>query len=102
MDNGPEFIAQITQDWCNAYQIESKYIQPGKPTQNAFIERFNGSYRTGVLDAYTFETIQQVRDITELWAYDYNNHRPHDSLKRLPPILYAERYLSKNGNEQTT
>jgi putative transposase len=93
MDNGPEFIAQITQDWCEAYQIESKYIQPGKPTQNAFIERFNGSYRNGVLDAYTFETIDQLREVSEAWVYDYNHHRPHDSLKRLPPVVYAEKFL---------
>ena len=93
MDNGPEFIANITQQWSKLHEIDFIYIQPGKPTQNAFIERFNGSYRRGVLNANIFENIEQLIMKTEEWTYDYNNHRPHDSLKRLPPILYAKKYL---------
>jgi putative transposase len=93
MDNGPEFIANITKEWSQLHDINFIYIQPGKPTQNAFIERFNGSYRRGVLNANIFETIEQLIMKTEEWTYDYNHHRPHDSLKRLPPILYAKKYL---------
>jgi len=95
MDNGPEFIANITQQWSNGHQIEFRYIQPGKPTQNAYIERFNGSLRRAVLDAYVFENIHQMRDQIDQWTYDYNNFRPHDSLKNLPPIKYAETYLAR-------
>ena len=94
MDNGPEFIAQIAKEWSLARGIEFLYIQPGKPTQNAFIERFNGSFRRGVLNAHIFESLEQMWHKSEEWVHDYNNHRPHDSLKRLPPVLYAEKFLS--------
>ena len=91
MDNGSEFIEELTRTWGAMHGIEFKYIQPGKPTQNAYIERFNGTYRRGVLDKYIFENIHQVREETEKWIYDYNNFKPHDSLGNLPPKVYAKR-----------
>jgi len=90
MDNGPEFIAKISQEWAEMNDIEFKYIQPGKPTQNAYIERFNGTYRRGVLDLYIFEDIHQVREQTNEWMYDYNHKRPHNGIGKIPPAKYAQ------------
>ena len=67
------------------------YIEPGKPNQNAYIERFNRTYRDEVLSAYLFESTAQVQRITDDWLIEYNELRPHDSLGRVPPLTYLPR-----------
>jgi putative transposase len=85
VDNGPEFISSKLGLWCEEHQINLQFIQPGKPSQNAYIERFNGSFRRDVLDAYLFETLVQVRILAEEWMNDYNYDRPHDALNGRSP-----------------
>jgi putative transposase len=79
VDNGPEFIAKAFQNFCKG-KVEIKYIQPGKPTQNAYIERLNRQFREDVLDAYLFENLEQVAILAEDWRQDYNQNHPHKSL----------------------
>jgi putative transposase len=91
-DNGPEFISHIFLDWCHKRRIQHQFIQPGKPTQNCFIERFNGSFRKEILDAYVFYSLNELRIVTENWMNEYNNYRPHDSLQGLTPELFSLKY----------
>ncbi len=88
VDNGPEYLSQVFADWCRRNHVELRYIQPGKPNQNAYIERFNRTFRHEVLDAYVFESLRQVRQITRDWIYEYNEERPHDSLGKIPPAMF--------------
>lgn len=90
-DNGPEFIAHELRRWCQRQAARLHWIDPGKPTQNAFVERFHRSFRAEVLDAELFDTVVQVRRHCAKWQHDYNNLRPHQALKFLTPneFLFA-------------
>jgi putative transposase len=99
-DNGPELTAQKFTDWCKENNIEIRYIQPGKPNQNAFIERFNRTYRSEVLNAYLFEDLEQVREITHEWLIGYNEQRPHDALGGIPPTLFRMKSTAGNSTFQ--
>lgn len=91
LDNGPELTAGVFADWCEAHRIALHYIQPGKPDQNAYIERFNRTYREEVLDAYIFDSVRNVQELTDAWLRIYNEQRPHDSLGRVPPATFIPR-----------
>ena len=93
-DNGPELTSQTFTDWCKEQDIELRFIQPGKPDQNAYIERFNRTYREEVLSAYLFDWLDEVREITADWLDRYNEIRPHDALGSLPPARYREQLIA--------
>ncbi|EMC1356861.1 IS3 family transposase, partial [Salmonella enterica] len=101
MDNGPEFISLALAEWAEQHAVKLEFIQPGKPTQNAFIERFNRTYRTEILDFYLFRTLNEVREITERWVSEYNCERPHESLNNMTPEEYRQHNhlagISKNA-----
>lgn len=94
MDNGPEFLAATLLAWAEAHGIRLDFIQPGKPAQSAFIERFNQTYRAEVLDAHLFSSLAEVRAITADWLPCYNTERPHDSLGEVPPLAFLPRPTS--------
>ena len=85
LDNGPEYIAQALIDWANDKQITLMYIQPGKPTQNAYIERFNRTVRHEWLDLHVFDSIEQAQQLATQWLWIYNNERPHTAIGGIPP-----------------
>lgn len=97
VDNGPEMTAQAFADWCRENEVRIDYIQPGKPNQNAYIERFNRSYRTEVLDPHIFSNLTQVRDLSWAWLLSYNEERPHKSLGNIPPAEFKRRLLAENS-----
>ena len=91
VDNGPEFISGTFVAWAESNGLTIQYIQPGKPNQNAYIERFNRTYRNELLDLYLFRNLAEVRDATYWWMIEYNEQRPHDSLNDLTPVEYMEK-----------
>ena len=90
-DNGPELLSRPLTEWCERHGVVLQHIQPGKPNQNAYIERFTRTYRREVLDAYVFASLAQVRAETESWLQTYNTERPHDSLGGVPPLTFLPR-----------
>lgn len=92
-NNGPELRSKALAQWAQQHQVNIRFIQPGKPTQNAIIERFNGTYRREVLNAYLFKSITHVQEITNKWLDEYNNVRPHASLGHMSPRRFAEQKL---------
>lgn len=85
-DNGPEYISQKLIDWTNKHRINLLHIQPGKPTQNAYIERFNLTARHQWLNLHLFEILDQEQNLATSWLWTYNNARPHSALGGIIPI----------------
>lgn len=91
LDNGTELASHAFIDWAKDPGIALRSIEPGKLNQNAFIERFNRTYRNEVLSAYLFGSIGEVQQITDAWLTEYNELRPRDFLGRVPPLTYMPR-----------
>ncbi len=98
MDNGPELISTTMATWAHEHNIDLEFIQPGKPTQNSYIERFNRTYRTEVLDMYAFRGLEEVREISRNWIREYNEERPNQSLGKLTPMEYRMKHCPENSN----
>jgi putative transposase len=90
-DNGPEFLGEAFVDWCKAHGILIDYIEPGKPNQNAYIERFNRTYRDEVLDTWLFRDLDEVRELSWAWMLEYNEERDHDGLGGMTPAEALKR-----------
>jgi putative transposase len=99
-DNGPEFISYKLREWCASNKINIQYIQPGRPMQNAYVERKNGSLRRELLNAYLFYNLQEVRIMCEEWRTYYNTQRPHKALKYLTPLKYAQQHYQCSNEQQ--
>lgn len=92
-DNGPEFTSRVMEAWALARKVRQEFIEPGKPTQNAFIESFNGRLREECLNRSWFTSLADARRQIEAWRIDYNTERPHSSLGYRTPLEFARREL---------
>ena len=84
-DNGPEYVSAIMIEWAEKKGIRIEYIQPGKPQQNAYVERFNRTVRYEWLAQYVFESLGQVQDYATRWIWNYNHERPNMALGGITP-----------------
>ncbi|MBV6862665.1 integrase core domain-containing protein, partial [Xanthomonas euvesicatoria] len=100
LDNGPEFISAALRQWAQQHGVTLIHIQPGKPTQNAYIEGFNRTFRTEVLDHFVFTTLEKVRHMAEDWRHRYNHQRPYRTLGSLPPIRFAMAQLQTTSTSE--
>ncbi len=94
LDNGPELTADTFVDGAKEHDVKLLFIQPGKPNQNAFVERFNSSFREEVLDAWLFNAVSEVQDAADDWLTDCNEFRPHESPGNVPPAVFKPRVFN--------
>ena len=92
VDNGPEFISKALDLWAYENSVKLRFIQPGKPVQNAYIESFNGKFRNECLNDNVFVSLHSAQNIIEAWRQDYNSERPHSSLNDMTPEEFAARF----------
>ena len=90
MDNGPEMTSKAMWLWSQSTGVTLHFIQPGKPTQNAFVESFNGKFRDGCLNQHWFASLEDAREIINAWREDYNRIRPHSALNYQSPIQFEQ------------
>ncbi|MGE4049452.1 MAG: IS3 family transposase [Piscinibacter sp.] len=96
-DNGPEFAGRTMQTWAARNGVELRFIQPGKPVQNAYIESFNSRFRDECLSQHWFASLSHMRSVIDNWRDDYNHHRPHSTLRYVPPAVFAARCRQHAG-----
>lgn len=93
VDNGSEFISKALDQWAYENQVTLDFSRPGKPTDNPYIESFNGSFRDECLNCHWFLSLNDAREKIEAWRTDYNEFRPHSSLENLTPSQYCEKTI---------
>ena len=96
-DNGPEFVAKATGRWLKANDVQTRYIDPGSPWQNAYCESFNDKLRSECLNLEIFYSVKETKILTNQWRLHYNNQRPHSSLGYLTPSEFEENYNAMNA-----
>ena len=101
VDNGPEFLSRVVDQWAYENGVEFHFIEPGKPTQNAHIESFNGKFRDECLNQNWFLSLNDARRIIEEWRVDYNTARPHSSLGYRTPSEFAATGVSPHASLST-
>lgn len=101
VDNGPEFISKALDLWAYENNVKLRFIQPGKPVQNAYIESFNGKFRDECLNDNVFVSLNSARKIIEIWRQDYNSERPHSSLNDMTPEEFARTFVKDQQTENT-
>ena len=89
MDNGPEFTSRALDAWSYSHGIKLDFIRPGKPTENGYVESFNGKLRDELLDREIFYTLKEAKVLIENWRWEYNHFRPHSALGYRPPAPVA-------------
>ncbi len=97
VDNGPEFVSQVVDQWAYEHGVTLHFIRPGKPTDNGRIESFNGKFRDECLNQYWFVNLAEARERIEAWRQDYNQVRPHSSLGYQTPGEFAEKFAAAQG-----
>lgn len=97
VDNGPEFVSKALDEWAYAVGLQLRFIQPGKPQQNAYIESFNGKFRDECLNEHWFMSMRHARQLIEEWRQDYNTQRPHSAIGYQTPDQFADSFLTANS-----
>jgi putative transposase len=99
VDNGSEFISKDMDKWAYDHGVILDYSRPGKPTDNPYIESFNGKFRDECLNIHWFLSLEDAQEKIEHWRAEYNNYRPHSSLDDLTPDEFEETYekLARNS-----
>jgi putative transposase len=93
IDNGPEFISKALDAWAYQNGVQLEFSRPGKPTDNAFAESFNGRFRDECLDQHWFASLEEVRQTVEEWRIDYNTERPHRALGQQTPAAWEAAWV---------
>jgi putative transposase len=92
VDNGPEFVSRLLDQWAYLNKVELDFSRPGRPSDNAYIEAFNSRIRQECLNAAWFLSMADARQRINEWRTDYNQHRPHSALGNLTPSAFAEQF----------